>query len=108
MLKSLGERVAAAKTADPAELEQSRIRFYIVAAFGCGYLLAAYWDGILDAGERINVAALIVMVALDAAHLGWILLRPGVNQRRRRTAVWMDMAATSWCMVRTDEMAVMF
>jgi len=108
ILKRLMERFAAARAADPAELEQSRIRFCILAASSLYVLVIFLWDGVLDESERINLLALLCIILLGVAHLVWILLRPGVNHRRRRAVVLLDMGALSWAMLRTPEIGVMF
>lgn len=108
MLKRLAERFAAAKAADPVELEQSRIRFFLHVSSILYLLATSLWDGTVDEGERTVFLLLACIILLGGAHLGWILRRPGVNHLRRRVAVWLDMGAITTGMLSTEEIGAMF
>jgi signal transduction histidine kinase len=103
---TLRQRLAAAQAADAMEFGQAKLRFRNQAVV-FGYFMALFlFDGVLDGQEVRLVLVILAVLLVSAAHFGWIVARPGVNERRRCTAVVIDMAATALGMALTGESGV--
>jgi signal transduction histidine kinase len=108
-LEEIRKRFAAAKAADPLEVEQAKLRLTIVAAAEAYFAVSYLWDRYLDDGELLVLGVIACVFALGVAHLGWMLASPGANAARRRAAVLLDMGAVTAGMVLAEETgAVLF
>ena len=99
----ISERLAAARAADELELEQAKLRLIIVSCMELYFLVTFLWDRVLDDGELFLIGLVLAIFVLGAAHLGWMLARPGPNHPRRRTGVLLDMTALTLGMVLGGE-----
>ena len=106
-LEEIRKRLAAAKAADPLEVEQAKLRLTIVVAADAYFAVSFLWDRVLDDGELFILAVIGAVFVLGVAHVGWMLARPGANQPRRRAAVVLDMAAITAGMVLAEETGAM-
>ena len=103
MSPTAAERFAAARAANPAELEQSLIRLGngVVIA---GYFLAAFLrDGVIDRYELATLGWMAGYEALAGAIFAWMVLRPQVAWARRWAAALLDMGGNALVMVRAEE-----
>ena len=108
-LEEIRKRFAAAKAADPLEVEQAKLRLTIVAAAEAYFTVSYLWDRYLDDGELLVLGVIACVFALGVAHLGWMLASPGANHARRRAVVLLDMGAVTAGMVLAEETgAVLF
>jgi signal transduction histidine kinase len=107
MLAHIRERFAAARAADALELEQSKLRLIVVPIVLIYFLVAFLWDRMLDDGELLMLAIVACVFLADLAHLGWIVLRPGVNYRRRCAGALLDMGTVTAGMVLAEETGAM-
>ena len=107
MLEGVRQRVAAARAADALELEQSKLRLILVPIVAIYFLVAFLWDRVLDDGELLMLAIVACAFLLSLAHLGWILLRPGVNYWRRCSGALLDTGTVTAGMVLAEETGAM-
>ena len=103
MLESVRERFARARASDASELEQAKVRLAIVVAIELYFLVAFLWDRVLLDSELVALAFIAGVFVVDAAHLGWIVLAPGVHHARRCLGVLLDLGAVTGSMVITGE-----
>ena len=103
MLESVRERFARARASDAGELEQAKVRLAIVVAIELYFLVAFLWDRVLLDSELVALAFIAGVFVVDAAHLGWIALAPGVHHGRRCLGVLLDLGAVTGSMVITGE-----
>jgi two-component system sensor histidine kinase RpfC len=103
----LKERFAAARAGDPLAVEQAQLRLTIVTLIGIYFAVMFLRDRVLDDIELLLLVLYAVTFVLGAAHLGWMLVRPGVDHPRRRVSVLLDMAALTLGMLLGDETGVM-
>ena len=109
ILNSIRQHYDAARAGDATELGQAEIRIWFGFLIVPYFIFAFLWDGALDASEQTLVAAIGAYYLLCVAIFAWIMLRPGINHWRRRTAPLVDMIGTSLIMVLAGETAtVMF
>jgi signal transduction histidine kinase len=101
------KRFAAARAADPMEVEQAKLRWVNVLLAELYFLVAFLWDRVLDDSELLVLAIIGAVFVLGVAHFGWIIARPGLNHLRRRTAVLLDMTAITAGMAMTEEIGAM-
>jgi two-component system sensor histidine kinase RpfC len=107
MIEALKQRLAMARAADPAELEQSRVRLVIGTAV-FAYLIGSFlWDGALDASERVTLQLYVGFMAFAVMQFGWVLARPGVNPARRYATAWLDNGAITLFMLRAEDVGVL-
>jgi signal transduction histidine kinase len=102
-LEEIRKRFAAAKAADPLEVEQAKLRLTIVLFAEAYFAVSFLWDRFLDDGELLVLAIIAGVFVLGVAHLGWALWRPGANPARRRAAILLDMGAVTAGMVLAEE-----
>src|SRR6185503_1002926 len=57
--------------------------------------------------ELVTLRVVVAIFAVDLAHFAWLLWRPGVNHRRRRIAVVLDVSALTIMMTRADEIGAL-
>jgi signal transduction histidine kinase len=107
MLQGVRQRFAAARAADAPELDQSKLRLIVVAVVEIYFLVAFLWDRTLDDGELLILAIVACLFLVDLALMGWILLRPGVNFRRRCAGALLDMGPITTGMVLAEETGAM-
>ena len=106
-MEEIRKRLAAAKAADPLEVEQAKLRLTIVAAADAYFAVSFLWDRVLDDGELFILAAIGAVFVLGVAHVAWMLARPGANHLRRRAVVGLDMAGITLGMVLAAETGAM-
>src|SRR4051812_27870724 len=102
MVGSFAKRYAAARAADPAELEQAVLRVGMYFVLGV-YYVAVSWDGRI---EEVGLSRLFVSTSTQVVSLGvlaWILNMPGINHARRRFGVLMDFFALVFYMSTLGE-----
>jgi signal transduction histidine kinase len=95
----LRDRFAAARAADAAELEQAILRVSIVPLVEAYFAAAFLWDRVLDDGELAILGIVAAAFALGVAHLGWVLVRPGVHHLRRRAGAALDVGTITAAML---------
>jgi two-component system, sensor histidine kinase RpfC len=107
LIQAFKERLAAARTADPAELEQSRVRLVIGTAVFL-YLIGSFlWNGTIDESEQATLTLYVGFLVLSVLQLVWILAAPGANHARRYSTAWLDNGAITLFMLRAEEVGVM-
>ena len=103
MQPGMRDRLALARAGDAMEVEQAKLRLTIVAAAELYFLVSYLWDRVLDDAELLVLVIVGCVFLLGVAHVGWMLLQPGVNHARRRAAVLLDMCATTAGMTLSGE-----
>jgi signal transduction histidine kinase/CheY-like chemotaxis protein len=100
---ALRARLAAARAADSLEFEQAKLRLLLMGLVELYFVVTFLRDRILDDGELAIVALVLGIVALCAAHFGWVLLRPAASHSRWRVGALLDTSAVTLCMALADE-----
>ena len=103
MLERFRSQYAAARAADPRELEQGRLRLTIVVVIFLYFVAVGVWDGVLLPAEMLPIVIDAGVFVIDAAHFAWMLAAPGVSPLRRVAGGVLDMGAVTVLMIAGGE-----